>query len=77
MKESKKFYVATVEEVLRRRVIVKCDPDYDTADAEELIDELCGSGRINLDCDDFQERNVTVLHEASAEELEELPVYLA
>ena len=73
----KKYFVVTVEEIFRRRVIVKLDTDSDAWDVESDAEELCNDGTINLGADDLQERNVKFLHEASHEERARLNIYEA
>ena len=77
MSKNKKCYVAVVEEVLRRRVVVQCDPWCDEEDAHEAVEDLCNDGTINLESEDFVSRSVEVLHEATHEEKARLPKYLA
>lgn len=57
-----KKFVVRVSEILNRYVIVEAEDNYE---AEETAEELCNSGEINLVCEDFFERNVTAVCEAS------------
>ena len=69
---SKKPHVVTIEEVSRRRVIIWAD---DVSEAEEIADELCSDGEINLDYDDFQERSCNFQRIANASDVSLLAKY--
>lgn len=51
----KTAFVVLVEETYRREVVVYAD---DAFEAEELVEEQCNDGTIDLDGNDFESRNV-------------------
>ena len=57
-----KKYVVRVTETLNRYVIIEAE---DNCEAEEIAENLCNAGEINLVCEDFFERNVNAVREAS------------
>lgn len=69
--------VVTIEEISRRSVIIMVDPDAEEphAYAEEIAEELCNTDKIQLDFEDFQERNCQFQHEAAANEMNLLTVF--
>lgn len=77
MKKGKKYCVVTVEETLRRDVIIKCDDDFESYDVTDIVDEMCGGGIINLNDKDFEKRDVTYLRNATPEDMKQLQVYEA
>ncbi len=55
-KKLQEFYV-TITETLKRSIVVEAE---DEEQATEYADELCNDGIVNLDCEDFDGREVTV-----------------
>lgn len=54
----KRLFVVHIEEVLSRDVVISA---YDNYQAEEIADELCGGGKIDLNGTDFTSRTVESL----------------
>ncbi len=54
-KKLQEFYV-TITETLKRSIVVEAE---DEEQATEYADELCNDGIVNLDCEDFDSREVT------------------
>lgn len=57
-----KKYVVRIQETLQRYVIIEAE---DKLEAEEIGENLCNSGEIDLVYDDFFERSVKTVREAT------------
>lgn len=68
---NRKPYLVAIEEVSRRTVVIWADDsDGDgLANAEQIAEDLCSEGTINLDYDDFQERSCEAKGVATAEQM--------
>lgn len=62
-----KKYVIRVTETLSRTVIIEADSK---CDAEEFADELCNDGVIDLRYEDFTDRGVETVREATKDDEE-------
>lgn len=65
-------YVVHITELLGRDVIVDAE---DRAEAEEIVEDLCCNGSIELDMDDWGERTVEAVRTPDDEDRENLVEY--
>ena len=61
----KKKFVVHISEILGRNIIIEAHDDYE---AKEIAEFLCNDGTINLDCEDFGDRKIETVREASSED---------
>ena len=60
-------FVVHITETLGRDVIIEAE---DPAEAEEIAENLCNDGTINLVCEDFGSRNVEAIRTATPDDEE-------
>lgn len=74
---AKTAHVVIVEEIYRRQVIIYSNEDDDMLHTmvEQTANDLCDDGIINLDFDDFQERNCKYQRKATENDLRLLSAY--
>lgn len=65
-------FEARIIETFSRRVIIDADSK---DEAEEILDDLCAEGEINLDYDDFSEREIQIVGSIVMGSKPYLPLY--
>lgn len=60
--------VVKIEERLLRTVVVEAPDDYESYDIEEIVQDACGEGIIDLDFEDFDNRFVSVVDKTVPEQ---------